>query len=146
MAKCNEAGLAIIRQYEGCELTAYQDAGAVWTVGYGHTGTDVYEGMKISQARAESLLKTDVESVATAVQALVEVTLNPDSFSALCSFVYNVGGGAFADSMMRAAINAGNMTAAADEFSRWVYDNGEVLPGLVTRREAERALFLKGLL
>jgi lysozyme len=53
-------GLALTESFEGLRLTAYQDVRAVWTIGYGHTGTDARPGMTITQVQAEQLLLEDV--------------------------------------------------------------------------------------
>jgi lysozyme len=76
------------------------------------------------------------------VSAAVTVPLNDNQFAALVSFVYNLGAGALQESTLLGLLNGGNYNGAAEQFSRFVYAGGEVLQGLVTRRNAERALFL----
>jgi lysozyme len=140
MPKINAAGLQLIEQFEGLELTAYQDSGGVWTIGYGHTGPDVHEGLTITKTQAVALLEADLTIAEQRVVDAVEVVLTPNQFSALVSFEYNTG--APASSTIFQLINQNDMAGAASEFNAWVYDNGQVLPGLVRRRAAERALFL----
>jgi lysozyme len=148
--KISNNGLAFTAAHEGCRLTAYRDPGGVWTVGVGHTGPDVHEGLTITQQQAESFLAQDMQTAVDAVNRLVTVPLNQNQFDALCDFVYNVGGGNFASSTLLKFLNLGNYYAAAKEFDRWVFaifSNGvamarEVVPGLVNRRNDEKALFL----
>lgn len=136
----NAAGIALIKQFEGCDLTAYQDGGGIWTIGWGHA-TDVHEGDKISQAEADALLQQDVESAALIVANSVEVVLTPNEFAALVSFEYNTG--ALTTSPGLALINRKQFQPAWDDhFCLYIHDaNGNVEPGLITRRAAERALF-----
>jgi lysozyme len=131
----------LIQQSEGLRLTAYRDTGGVLTIGYGHTGPDVYEGQTITKAEAERLLRQDMQTAANAVREFVGVPLSPAQFDALTSFVFNVGRAAFARSTLLRKLNARDYAGAAAEFDRWVYDNGRKLPGLVARRAEERALF-----
>jgi len=142
----NADGLNIVKQFEGCELTAYQDSVGVWTIGYGHTAMagppTVYAGQTITKAEAEEILKRDLNKFENGVRDLVKVSVNSDQFSALVSFSFNVGLGALADSTLLRKLNAGDYQGAANEFPRWVKAGGQTLPGLVRRRNAEQALFL----
>lgn len=139
-------GLRMIQAHEGLSLEAYLCPAGVWTIGYGATridGRPVRSGMRITGLRAVELLAADAERFADAVRQLVDVPLNQNEFDALTSFAYNVGEGAFRDSTLRRKLNAGDRQGAADEFPRWVNGGGKRLPGLVRRREEERALFLE---
>ena len=144
MPTMNAAGLALTEQSEGLRLSAYQDSGGVWTIGYGHTGPDVTPGMVITAAQAQTLLQADLKTAENAVSDLVQVALTPNQFSALVDFVFNVGEAALAGSTLLALVNRGDFAGAADQFGKWVYAAGQELPGLVTRRAAEKALFLAG--
>jgi GH24 family phage-related lysozyme (muramidase) len=139
--RMNAEGFALLTQYEGLRLEAYQDIGGVWTIGYGHTD-GVFPGQQITQAQADGFLRADLRRFEEAVDDLVNVTLNSNQFSALVSFVYNVGEAAFANSDLRRFLNGGNLSAAANEFPRWNKVFSEVVEGLTRRRNAERALFL----
>jgi lysozyme len=134
--------LALTEKSEGLSLVAYRDSGGVLTIGFGHTGTDVTAGMTITLVQAQALLQADLKSAEDSVSDLVQVALTPNQFSALVDFVFNVGEAAFAASTLLSLVNQENFAAAAEQFGRWVYDGAQVLPGLVTRREAEKALFL----
>lgn len=145
MPKINEAGLNLLKQFEGCVLHAYPDPGTggdPWTIGYGHTGPEVKPGLVITQAQADALLCGDLSGVEQFVNDHVTHSLTPNQFSALVSFTYNVGEGAFEDSTLLRLVNQGNIAAAAQQFARWTYGGGRQLPGLVRRRAAEAQLFL----
>lgn len=135
------SGVRFIQRWEGCVLSAYQDTGGVWTIGYGHT-SGVFPGMNISAEDAIILLMEDIFPVETCINELVHVELNTSQVDALCSFIFNVGRNAFRTSTLLKHLNAERYDAAADEFLRWCYDNGRVIAGLLNRREAERELFI----
>jgi len=135
----NAAGLALIKEFEGCVLHSYYDAADVPTIGYGHTGADVTPGRTITQAQADALLSADLDKFEDQVSGLVEVPLSDNQFAALVSFQYNTG--ALAGSTMLRMLNAGEYAEAAGQFELWVHAGSTVLPGLVRRRAAERALF-----
>lgn len=132
-----------IKTAEGLRLTAYKDGGGVWTIGYGHTGADVREGLTIPLSEAERLLTRDLRVAEGHVNDAVKVKLTQNQFDALVSFVYNVGGGAFRSSTLLKLLNAGDYGNAADQLLRWNKDNGKVVDGLTNRRREERSLFLR---
>ncbi|MEG4503471.1 glycoside hydrolase family protein [Microcoleus sp. F6_B4] len=138
----NGEGFKLLTTFEGCELTAYDDGGGVWTIGYGHTGNDVFPGLTISQTQAEELLRLDLEKFESFVEDAVEVELNDNQFSALVCFCFNVGPVAFGDSTLLRLLNQGNYQGAANQFPVWNKVNGEPWLGLTRRRLAERSLFL----
>ncbi|HDW0019256.1 TPA: lysozyme [Enterobacter ludwigii] len=142
----SEKGIALIKQFEGCKLTAYQDSVGVWTIGYGWTqpvdGKPIRAGMTIKQETAERLLKTGLVSYESDVSRLVKVGLTQGQFDALVSFTYNLGARSLSTSTLLRKINADDYAGAADELLRWNKAGGKVLNGLTRRREAERALFL----
>lgn len=135
------AGIALIQAHEGLRLTAYRDSGGVWTIGYGSTG-GVRRGMTITRDQAVLRLYHDLDTAEAAVNNRVTVPLSQPQFDALVSLVFNIGGGAFRKSTLLQKLNVGDSAGAANEFMRWVKAKGRVLGGLVTRRAAERALFL----
>ncbi|EDV9112271.1 lysozyme, partial [Salmonella enterica subsp. enterica] len=87
-------------------------------------------------------LDNDLRQVESCISERVTVALNQNQFDALVSFVFNVGRQAFSDSTLLKKLNEGNYRAAADQFTRWVYDNDKFVQGLYNRRVAERDLFL----
>lgn len=139
-------GLALLKSFEGCELTAYQDPVGIWTMGYGWTqpvnGKSVGKGMTITQGVADSLLCSGVVQYEKGVTGLVKVAINQSQFDALVDFAYNLGVKALEGSTLLKKLNAGDYTGAADEFPKWNKAGGKVLNGLVKRRAAERSLFL----
>jgi len=137
----SDQGLALTEQFEGLQLTAYQDPVGVWTIGYGHTGADVQPGLTITQEQASDLLLQDVAGAVAAVNRLVTIPLTQNQFDALVDFTFNVGQGNLASSTLLRELNSGNTEGAAAQFLVWVYAKGVELPGLVTRRQAEAALF-----
>lgn len=138
-------GLALTQSFEGCKLTAYQDVVGIWTIGYGHTGRDVYKGLTITQNQATALLLKDVQTSADCVNRLVGVPLQQDEFDALVDFVFNVGTGNFSTSTLLKLLNAGDFEGAAGQFERWDKAGGVVVAGLLRRRKAEEALFRQGM-
>lgn len=115
----------------------------ILTIGYGHTGSEVHLGQKITQEQAEKYLKQDITIHSNNVSRLVKAPLNQNQFDALVSFEYNVGYGNFASSTMLKLLNQKKYTEAAAQFGRWVYANKKILQGLVKRRAAEKELFVK---
>ena len=142
----SDKGIALIKQFEGCKLTAYQDSVGVWTIGYGWTqpvdGKPIRAGMTIKQETAERLLKTGLVSYESDVSRLVKVGLTQGQFDALVSFTYNLGARSLSTSTLLRKLNAGDYTGAAAEFMSWNKAGGKALKGLTRRREAERTLFL----
>lgn len=142
--KTSEAGLKFIAQEEGTVLHVYLDPVGIPTIGVGHVlrpGESFPNG--ITKEQALQLLAQDVRIAEQAVLSNTKVPLNQNQFDALVSFVFNCGGGAYKTSTMLKKLNAGDYEGAANELPRWVYASGKKLPGLVARRNRERALFLK---
>src|SRR5579885_2922272 len=137
----SETGLNLIKKSEGLRLTAYQDQGGVWTIGYGHTGHDVHEGATITEAQAEDLLYRDVQSAQLWVNHLVKVPLTQVQFDALVDFAFNLGLEALKHSTLLRVLNKGNYQAAKAEFLKWDHIAGAVSEGLLKRREAEAQLW-----
>ncbi len=136
----SKSGLQLTENFEGCRLTAYQDDGGVWTLGYGHTRM-VHEGSVCTQAQAVAWLMDDVQNAAGAVNRLVTVTLTQDEFDALVDFVFNLGVGNFAKSTLLRLLNKGDFAGAADQFDLWDHDDGKIVQGLLRRRLAEEKEF-----
>ena len=158
--RVSEAGLSLIKQFEGQRLKLYNCPAGHCSVGWGHL---VHKGPcdgsaseqtfinGITEEGAQLLLAGDVCYKAEIfVRQLVKVPLTQNQYDALVSFVYNVGPDIDADtipeglgdSTLLKKLNAGDYAGAADEFLHWNHANGKVLAGLTRRREAERALFL----
>ena len=140
LMKLGERGTEILKYFEGCKLTAYQDSVGVWTIGYGHP-KGVYNGMTITQEEAEQMLLTELEEYEGYIENMVTVPLTQNQFDALVVWIYNLGPTNFKNSTLLKELNAGNYNAAGQEITRWNKAGGKVLAGLVKRREAEAELF-----
>jgi lysozyme len=109
----------------------------VWTIGYGHTGPDVVQGLIITKAFADELFMGDIRRFEIGVENALKRHATQRQFNALVSFAYNVGLGAFRSSTLLARFNAGDDEGAAAEFERWNKVGDKELPGLTRRRAAE---------
>lgn len=140
----SHAGIKELKAHEGLRLKAYPDPGSKdgkpWTIGYGHTRT-AHEGMVITEAEAEALLRQDVAWAERAVNNLVKVRLSQSQFDALVSFVYNVGQGAFQRSTLLRLLNKGQYDAVPAQLMRWVNNDGRQMRGLVVRRRKEAEMW-----
>lgn len=136
----SKAGLALTERFESCRLSAYQDQGGVWTIGWGHTA-GVKLGDTCTQDQADSWAAEDTQTAANDVNELVKVDLTQGEFDALVDFVYNLGGGAFAGSTLLRRLNSGDYQGAADLFTEWDHIGGTVVAGLLRRRQAEVSEF-----
>ncbi len=137
----------IVKKFEGFRFKPYSDVVGVPTIGYGSTfyadGTRVtLKDPPISEADAEYLTKLVLNKVATRVDKLVKVSLSTNQFSALVSFTYNLGVGAFSKSTLLKVINREELDKAPEQLMRWTKAGGKVLKGLVRRRQAEADLWL----
>ena len=139
--KIGQAGLNLIKQFEGCRLTAYQCSAGVWTIGYGHT-VGVYKGMKISQAQADAFLKQDIAKFEKYINnpSYVPFTeqLNQNQFDALVSFAFNLGQG----NVKKLCVGR-NINQIPSAMQKYCKAAGRILPGLQRRRKAEAALYNK---
>jgi lysozyme len=143
----NQAGVELIKEFEGLRLRAYRCPAGVLTIGYGTTvyptGYKVQMGEQITAEQAEEYLRSDLRDFEREVERMVLVPLNSNQFAALVSFAYNLGAEALRKSTLLRLLNAHNYAGAAEQFARWTYAAGKQLPGLVRRRAAERALFIQ---
>ena len=143
-----DTGLRLLKQFEGFRNNVYQDAVGYWTIGYGHLvkTTDPYHPYgpvkTISNAEADELLRQDTNEAQDAVRSMVTVPLNSNQFDALTSLVYNIGRGNFSRSPVLQLLNQGNYQGAAKAFGNHVYAKGQVLEGLISRRNHEIGVFL----
>lgn len=154
--RINAEGYAMICSFEELRLRAYKPVPTdPWTIGWGHTGEGVHEGMLITPQDADRLLHEDIDVAERIVIAAVTMPLTGNEFSALVSFVFNVGPGQAGKrsgfvhlkeggpSTLLARVNAGLYKSAALEFPKWNRSGGRILDGLTQRRLAEQALFMK---
>jgi len=136
-------GLLVLRHFEGLRLKAYRDPVGIWTIGYGHTGPDVYEGLVWSQAQADKALRDRLaREFVPGVLAVITRSMTQGQLDAMVDLAYNVGVAAFQGSTLVKRFNEGDIEGAAEEFLRWNRAGGQVMLGLRRRRAADRALFL----
>ncbi len=137
----------LIFQFEGCELSPYEDVVGVWTIGRGMTvmpdGTRVTAlTPPITQAQADSMGAWRVNQFLITVEALLTGATNNNQLGAMTSFAYNVGINNLASSTLLRMHNAGNFQMAASQFPRWDMAGGRHKPGLLRRRLAEQQVYL----
>jgi lysozyme len=157
----SEAGIQLIKSFEGCHNQPYKCPATLWTIGYGRVLYPDQARLKTDE-RASYPLKPEHNRLwdADEIDALLEADLGRFSagvrrycpaaadrqchHDALVSLAFNIGLGNLASSTLRMKYNREDYAGAADEFLKWRKANGVVLRGLERRREAERALFLSG--
>ena len=135
--KLDSKGIQLIKDFEGCKLTAYRDVGGTLTIGVGHTGKDVKVGMTITNEKALELFKKDVAKFEKHVDGYNKIyNFNQNQFNALVSFAYNIGN---IDQLTK------NGKRTIEEISKkilsYTYCNGKYSSGLYNRRRKEQQLF-----
>jgi lysozyme len=145
--KISERGLNLIKEFEGCKLSAYQCPAGIWTIGIGSThygdGTPVTKNRTLPTEKAAiALLAATIGQYEKAVNAM-NVELTQNEFDALVCLCYNIGAGNFLKSTLVKMLKAGDSKAEiAKQFLRWDKAGGKSLAGLTRRRNAEAELFL----
>lgn len=146
----NNKGIEMIKEFEGLRLQAYKPVATekYWTIGYGHYGPEITEGMTITKEEADKLFEQDIRNFCLTVEKNVPATLPRDSVDALISFCYNVGSGNFLRSTLLKVIKAdkNNLPKIEKEWNKWVYSGKTVLKGLQRRRKKEFQLYREGIL
>ena len=142
--KLSNAGLQMMMSAEGLRLEAYRCPANILTIGYGHTGPDVEEGMCIDEQKASQLLRDDLHFAEIGVRTYATVPLTQGQFDALVSFAFNCGIGSMRGSTMLRKLNSRDYLGAAEEFQRWDMAGGKHLAGLARRRTDEKNMFLDG--
>lgn len=165
--KTSKKGIELMHLFEGCRLKPYLCPAVIWTIGYGHvlyqdqirlpvSPVQGYTGLlrkdyplrrednrAWSKEEVNDLFEKDLVIFERGVLRLApSLAARQGAFDACVSFAFNAGVGNFQRSSMRMAINRGDWEEAAEGFMKWTKGGGKVLPGLVRRRQAERALFL----
>lgn len=141
--KTSQTGLKLIQSFESCRLHSYKDVGGIWTIGWGHVGPEVVEGLRWTQDQADEAQRADLAHAEMAVTCQIVVPLTQNQFDALVSFTFNVGAGNLYDSTLKKRLNAGDYRHAATWFLPWCKVHGKEVEGLMHRRQIEMALFLK---
>ena len=138
--------LKLIREFEGCKLTAYPDPGSggdPWTIGWGSTGTGIVKGVTWTQAQADARLAMDVAKFMSGVRAAAPKG-SAEQIGAMTSLAYNIGLDAFRNSTLLRRHNAGDYAGAQAQFAVWKRAGGKVMAGLIRRRAAEAEVYLHG--
>ena len=143
--KLSTRGYAVLKDLEGLRLVAYRCSADKLTIGWGHTGPEVVEGLHWTLQQAIDTIVADVAKFEKAINASVRTKLTQPQFDALVIFTFNVGVSAFSNSTMRRLLNEGSLDKVPAQFNRW---NKETVAGvlresvgLTRRRTAERELF-----
>lgn len=138
--------IAIVGNWEGLRLYAYQDVVGVWTACYGET-KGIRPGMKFTRDQCNVMLIGSLTEHEAGMRRCLKAPdgLPEKSYVAFVSATYNIGVAGFCGSSMARRINAGDVRGACDALMMWVRAGGRVVQGLVNRRTAERKLCLEGL-
>lgn len=136
--KMSNNGLTVLMLREGKRNNAYQDTKGIWTIGVGHTGEEVEGGLVWTDQQVVDQLALDVGKCEDAIDNNVRVGLTQNQFDALCSFIFNIGVGAFLRSTMLKKLNLADLDGAASEFDKW-----HIPPEITSRRNSEKAQFLQ---
>jgi lysozyme len=159
--KVSDAAKAMIKHHEGVRMRPYRCPALLWTVGVGHVIDPSHAAVKYEERRTlpipegwdriltmgevDAILAQDLGRFERGVARLCPAVVGHQGrFDALVSFAFNVGLGNLQRSSLRMKTNRGEFEEAADEFMKWTKAGGRVLPGLVKRRQDERALYLNG--
>ena len=157
--KVSDAAIRMIKHHEGVRLRPYRCPALLWTVGVGHVIDPTHAAVKyeerknlpipagwdrqLSMGEVDAILAQDLGRFERGVARLCPAAVNHQGqFDALVSFAFNVGLGNLQRSSIRMRYNRGDIEGAADAFLMWTKAAGRVLPGLVKRRQDERAMFL----
>jgi GH24 family phage-related lysozyme (muramidase) len=159
--KTSDFAVEMIKHHEGVRLKPYRCPALLWTIGVGHVLYPQQAKLKMEERKAfplnpehdrqwteggiDAIFRSDLTRFETGVLRLCPRAIDSQTqFDALVSFSFNVGLGNLQSSTLRMKYNRGEIEGAADEFLKWVRGGGRILPGLVSRRQDERSIFLGG--
>ena len=159
--KVSPAAIQMIKHHEGVRVKPYRCPALLWTVGVGHVIDPSHAAIKyeerknlpvpagwdriLSMGEVDTILAQDLGRFERGVLRLCPAALSSQGiFDSLVSFSFNVGLGNLQRSGLRLKTNRGDLMEAADVFLKWTKAAGRVLPGLVKRRQDERAMYLSG--
>ena len=141
--KISSAGLELIAQFEGFSATPYKDTGGKLTIGFGHLIRPSERFTSLTREQALNLLEVDAREAQNFINKHVTISLTQNQFDAICSFVFNIGSGAFQSSTFLKLLNKNDMVGAAAQMLKWIYVKKKVSKGLVNRRKYESEMLLK---
>jgi lysozyme len=153
--------IKLVKCHEGVRTRPYRCPALLWTVGVGHVIDPAHAAVKYEERKSipipagwdrtltmdevDRILAQDLSRFERGVVRLCPAAVGRQGvFDALVSFAFNVGLGNLQRSSLRMKTNRGEFEEAADEFLKWTKAAGRVLPGLVKRRNDERAMYLAG--
>ena len=152
--KASQQAIDLLHSFEGLAqvmpnglIRSYLCPAKVWTIGWGATGRDPFNGGMIgantvwTRAQADERFIQHLRQFERDTRASLKVPTTQGQFDALVSFAYNLGNGALSRSTLLRLHNAGDFEGAANQFKRWNRAGGQVLRGLTRRREAEARLY-----
>jgi lysozyme len=153
--KMSENGKRLLSEWEGVETRVYRDVAGLPTIGVGHLltkdemtsgkiwirGAPVDYANGLTQQQVMDLLGQDLEKFEQTVNESVKVQLNQNQFDALVSFTFNVGPNAFKNSTLLKLLNQSQYQEVPNQLRRWVYAGGQIVRGMVNRRENEIKLW-----
>ena len=159
--KVSKAAIDMIKHHEGVRTKPYRCPALLWTVGVGHVIDPTHAAVKYEERKSlpipdgwdrtltmgevDAILAQDLGRFERGVVRLCPAAVGRQGvFDSLVSFAFNVGLGNLQRSSLRMKTNRGDFEEAAEEFMKWTKAAGKVLPGLVKRRQDERALYLSG--
>ncbi|GBU13788.1 phage lysis protein [Enterobacterales bacterium] len=140
----SDAGIKLIADFEGCQLTPYQCSAGIWTSGIGHTAGVIPQGHITDQKAAENLL-ADIKTVEKGLKNCMSVEMPQAVYDSVVAFTFNVGVRASCHSTLAFFINKRQWRDACEQLPRWVFVKGVRSAGLERRRAAERTLCLSSL-
>ena len=157
--KTSEAGISLIKHFEGVRLKPYRCPALLWTVGVGHVlyprqihltmgeranfQLDPAHNRLFTKEEVDDLLRNDLRRFERGVERLCGTNISQCQFDALVSFAFNLGLGTLQRSTLRRKHLRKDYAGAASEFLKFVRAGGRILPGLQRRRIAERLLYVK---
>jgi GH24 family phage-related lysozyme (muramidase) len=134
--------VTFIQGYEKCRLQSCMPTpNDKPTIGWGTTGSDIVMGMTWTQAQCDARFASDLDNFAQGVTSRLTGDTTQNQFDALLSLAYNIGLGNFGPSTVLRMHNAGDFAAVPAHFLDWKYQKGQVLQGLLNRREAEAKVY-----
>ena len=139
--RMNALGLALLRKYETCSLTAYWDIDG-YSIGWGHHSPDITKDTVWTQAQADAALVADIVATEVGMTRLILVNLTDNQWSAIVDFTYNEGQGHLHGSTLLTFLNANHPLQAAAELPKWRYAGGRPNTKLLERRLDEQNLFM----
>lgn len=133
-----------VAQHEGLVLGTYVDPVGIMTSCFGHTGQELKPNTKFTEDQCLAQLAKDLDNHNSQMSKSIKVPISEEERAAYLSFTYNIGNSAFANSTLLKKLNNHDHYGACLELTKWVYAKGKLLKGLVTRRQSEKELCLKG--